>query len=361
MTMVTLADVAKVDIRLAEEEDQHLPAFDHTYLSNVSTCPTWGVIRYGLHKTMSEGGRAMALEAGSASHEVFAAVRCLELLTQGLPEHFNHHGRRIFGENRWVTMCDFIESDEGGYSEDATDRLNFCLTALHTSGFYDDPRDKRRTLSSIEESCIAYFDKWEWGRRPVWIRDREDPTADVGIECKVEMVLCFTTHKGVKYEFRYTGRADGVHHRTVTDSSIVIHENKTGARIDKTWVAGMRLTHQITGYVVWASTFTQETCDRAMILGMGIPLPKSYDDGGIVIESVARHEHHIHSWLEWALYNFQVIQQYVDKPLSAPRFTNSCTRFFRECSFMPLCDAERNDQQNILDEMPTQKWDPLED
>ena len=64
-----------LDMRMATDEDKDLPAYDHTKLSAVNTCPTWGILRYILHKRMPNSTRAMALEAGSASHEGFAAVR----------------------------------------------------------------------------------------------------------------------------------------------------------------------------------------------------------------------------------------------------------------------------------------------
>ena len=357
MNYLTLADITDVDIRLATEDDKDLPGYDHTYFSNLSMCPRWGIIRYGHHKKMSEGGRSMALEAGSASHEFFAAVRFLELYDQGLREHFDYHGPRVFGDERWPAMADFIIDPEGDEPSEA-ERLNFCLTALHTSGFYDDPRDKRRTLANIEESCIAYFDKWEFGRRPVWIRDPEDPSSDIGIECGVELVLTFKSSYGT-FSFRYTGRVDGVHHRTPTDKSIVIHENKTGARIDSTWVESMRMTHQISGYAVWASVYTHSHCDRGMAIGMAIPLPKSYDYGGIVYEPVARNEHHIHNWLEWCLFCYQIDRQFKGDPMSAPAFTHSCNRYFRPCAFIPLCNAPREEQKDILDEMYHDEWDPL--
>jgi len=359
MTLYTMADVADVSIELATEDDKHLPAYDHTYLSNICMCPTWGIIRYGQNKAMSEGGRAMALEAGSAAHEFFAAVRLLEVLDQGHTEHFDYHGKRIFGDGRWVAMRDFLELESVSLSKDTTDRLNFCLTALHTSGFYDDPRDKKRTLSSIEESCIAYFDKWPWGKRPVWIRNTEDPTTDIGVECAVHLVITYTLNDGTEFRLRYTGRADGLHHRSKTDSALVVHENKTGARIDKTWLDGMKMTHQITGYTAWATVFSGVPCDRAVVHGMVIPLPKSFDFGGILDEPIRRHEHHFHSWLEWILFGYQIDRQYIHNPLAAPKFTHSCTRYFRSCSFMPLCNSPREEQPDILHEMVIDEWDPL--
>ena len=76
MTMLDLSDVARVHFRLIEEGEEHpAPKFDYTTLNSVSECPTWGIVRYVLHKTTSEPDRAMALEAGEALHDVFAAIR----------------------------------------------------------------------------------------------------------------------------------------------------------------------------------------------------------------------------------------------------------------------------------------------
>lgn len=359
---LSLKDIKEINVRIATEDDKKLPAYDHTYFSNLCQCPTWGLVRYGHHKTMSSGGRAMALEAGSASHDMFAAIRLLELLDAGLEGHFFHHGRRIFGDERWPSIHDNVIDGPGGARRDGTtDRLNLVLTALHTSGFYDDPRDKRRTLTTIEESGIAYFDRWEWGRRPVWVRNPDDPTSDVGIECAVEMVLSFVPFEGETIEFRYTGRADGIHHRNRTNSALVVHENKTGSRIDDSWIEGMRMTHQITGYAVWCTTFTGEPCNRAMAIGMAIPLPKSYDYGGIVFEPLNRDEHHVHAWFDWCLYCYQLDRRYRDNPLDAPRFTHSCNRYFRSCSFLPLCNSPREEQEVIFKEMEVDKWDPLQE
>ena len=39
-------DIKSISTRMATEDDAHLPAYDHTKLSAVNTCPTYGIIRY---------------------------------------------------------------------------------------------------------------------------------------------------------------------------------------------------------------------------------------------------------------------------------------------------------------------------
>ena len=57
--------------------------FDNTKLVALNTCPTYGIVRYELHKTYKSGSRAMALEAGSAAHEAYAAIRIGDLYLNG--------------------------------------------------------------------------------------------------------------------------------------------------------------------------------------------------------------------------------------------------------------------------------------
>ena len=97
----------KVSLRakLPNEKVDHLPAFDFTKLSAINTCPRWGLIRYDKGLTFNTVSRSMALEAGSACHEFFAAVRLYQLgYVQGFTQHMAHHGKVLFGEERFSAM-----------------------------------------------------------------------------------------------------------------------------------------------------------------------------------------------------------------------------------------------------------------
>lgn len=98
----------KFNLRLPNSDDDldSLQAFDFTKLSAVNTCPTWGIIRYGHHKVFSTTSRAMALEAGSACHEVFAAARLFDLCefsTKAFPDIEPSYIRSL-AEKRAVDM-----------------------------------------------------------------------------------------------------------------------------------------------------------------------------------------------------------------------------------------------------------------
>jgi hypothetical protein len=349
--------IHKASFSMATKEDMNVATYDHTKLSAINTCPTWGILRYAMHKTMPTGGRAMALEAGSAMHECFAFVRLVSLIQQfdGRPEFqdklWDHHGARLFGADR----MQFIDDSISKCTDLADIAKTGALSVLETSGFFDDPRDKRRTLSNLEECIYAYINRWRWDH-PVWMRDNADPTSDVGIEIPFDMLVSIS---GSNYlTFRLTGRIDGIHYNS--SGELCIHDNKTASRLGDAWANSFALSHQITGYCVAASTFIQAQIHKAEILGLAIPLPRTYDLGGYVREVVSRRDYHYARWLDWLVHTIQLERRYKDNPYEAPKYTHSCNRYFRPCSLIPFCDADDEEQHRIVDEMVLDEWSPLD-
>jgi hypothetical protein len=350
---MTRLNIESVSARLATPEDAHIPAYDNTRLQAINTCPTWGILRYGMHKVMSKGGRAMPLEMGSAAHEVFAAVRLWQLRTyQGHVGLADFHGPRLFGSTRYDAMLAAVDEREDARIQS----ISFCLSALETSGFYDDPSDKRRTYTNLEEGCIAYIDRWDWNRMPVWIRDETDPQSDVGIELPFDVVLSFVLEGGAHREYRFIGKADGLHTRT---GKLYLHENKTASRLDEAWRQSFLLSSQVTGYCFALSLWAGAEINNAEVLGLSIPLPRNYDFGGLVRESVTRHRHHFEHWFSWFLHTVELERAYKDDPIHAPRYTHSCNRYFRPCSMIPFCDSDQEEQERILEDMQEDEWSPL--
>ena len=353
-----------LDMRMATDEDKDLPAYDHTKLSAVNTCPTWGILRYVLHKRMPNSTRAMALEAGSASHEGFAAVRlyqykAFQVKSKAQRDNLEFHGHRLFGEDRYSRIHDVL-------SEGATNRtnaINFALEAVESCGFYDDITDGRRTISNIEEALIAYIDAYDMERYPIWIRDEKDPETDIGIEIPYDIVVNIRYRNGgpmVEYieppTVRFTGKLDGLHYNK--DELIVIEE-KTGARLDDSWLSQWVLSHQITGYCLAATTFTGLPCNHALVSGMRIPIGKVPAEG-IRKEYVPRSPLMFEKWANWFVTTISTIDQYKDDVTDAPMYTHSCTRYFRSCSFLPLCACDTVEEKlQVIDEMEHDEWDVL--
>lgn len=299
--------------------------------------------------------RVLPLECGAAMHEVFAWVRLVTLHSQLLAtepsavadEAFMHHGTRLFGEDRFIeimTTCgsqDRVENAKSG-----------AIAVLDTGTYYDDPRDKRRTLSNMEECAYAYIDRWRWDQS-VWMRDKHMPTGDIGIEIPFDLVCTFENDNK---RVRLTGKIDGIH---VHNNRITLHENKTASRLNDSWISSFALASQVTHYCVAASVFTLESVRNADVLGLSIPLPKTYDYGGFVRESVTRRDYHFARWIQWLRHTIELAERYTDDPFNAPKYTHSCNRYFRSCSMIPFCDADDDEQHAIVDEMEHDEWSPL--
>ena len=331
--------------------------FDYTKLTAIATCPTWGIIRYGLHKAMPGAGRAMALEAGTACHDFFAAHRIYKLgWEQGLRDHAEFHGVRLFGYERYNNAVSVMADSKG----EVQNRRDFCLDILYTSGYVDDPGDNRRTLSNLEMTCMTYLMSWEGMDLPVWVSDPAKPTGLVGIEVPFALGITFHTDIGrpdgmQALRLAYTGKMDGLH---VGKNNLILSENKTGARLDEAWRMSFHTSHQVTGYLMAAQLFSQQKVDECYVIGAQIPLPKAYENG-IVWNHVRREQHQFARWLDWIYSIASINAMHKGDPLNAPMYTHSCNRYFRPCSFIPLCAADEEERIAVLEQMVVDEWSPL--
>lgn len=355
-------EVKVVNFRLTREEDKHLPAYDYTMVTAINTCPTWGLVRYVHKKTLTGVNRAMALEAGQACHEVFAAARLWELgMVMGLRDHMMFHGKRLFKNGRFDEMMTYALDD----GEDERRRmLNFCLEALYSSGFVDNPDDKRRTMANIEEACIVYLDRYPFGRHPVWVEDETNPSSRVGIEVPVDVVATFTMSDGSVREYRFIGRMDGLHWTSQAKNMLEVQENKTTSRINEAWSMSFIMSHQLTGYCIGGSLYAHGLpVQRARVRGLALPQPRSFDLGGVTDESYMRNKpHQFSDWATWFLFAMAIYEVYKNRPLEAPKFSHSCSRYFRPCSFLALCGETIEQREEIFNnEMVIDEWSPLSD
>ncbi len=367
-----MSRITSANFRIATPADSFLPTYDNTKLVALNTCPTWGILRYQMHKTFSSNHRAMALEAGSAMHEVFAWVRLCQLRFQlehanydkRLVEDYIHeNGDRLFRTEDNINRYSDIIRDASAYQQwDNSDPNTFArvgsLAVLETGMFYDDPNDRRRTLANLQEAALVYCDRWRWDHT-VWLRHREiKDNPDNGIERPFDIVTDLTFDDRDSMQFRLTGRIDGIH---VVNGRVLLHENKTASRLNDAWSMSFHLNSQPTHYMVAASTLIEKDVRHAEILGLQIPQPRSSDVIGYVCESVSRKSYHFERWLNWLVHTIDIEQEYLNNPIQAPKYTHSCNRYFRPCSFIPFCDADNDEQHKIIrDEMIVEEWSPLE-
>ncbi len=339
----------QIDARMSTPDDMHLPAFDFTRLSAINACPRKGILQYTLHKTMYYGGRAMALEAGKLMHDCFAVVRLYQLgHVQGHTALMHHHGVRLFGDTRWQQV--YAAPDDGAAHN--VSARNLAWQVMATADYVDDPDDKKRTYANIESSIAYYCDRWDMQRYPVWVRDPSDPRSDVGIEIPFDIVVTIDND----LRFRYIGRVDGIH--TNARGTVVIHENKSAYRLDKTWRDHFRMSHQPTGYCIAASVFTGEPVNEGVIIGLQNPLPKTLVDG-VMYQPFTRDKHMLEQWAVWAEHTIMLHETYAHDVHTAPTYTGSCRSYNRPCEFIPYCESDSVDKTYMLDNMHTRHWSPL--
>lgn len=359
--------IKHVNVRLATDEDQHLDAYDNTKLVAGNTCPTWGIVTYDLHKTFFANSRAMALEAGSALHEVFAAVRLYQLVYHTLkdePEDIKrafllYHGARLFNNEQLPrrfedAMLPNLESDE----DERTKRINFCLSAFYTCGYYDDPADNRRTSNNLEECAIVYIERYDFDRFNVWVQDRSNPQGRVGIEIAYDVVIEFTLEDNARRDYRFIGKFDGLMTDPRSNDEVIIGENKTGARLDDVWEGSFEIATQLTGYMVAGSTWADAPINRGRVYGLQIPQPKN-GINGYTDFAVKRESHQFSAWFHWFLHTVDTYEQYRGDVREAPKYSHSCNRYFRLCSLVPFCASDTETQELMLEEMDTKEWNPL--
>lgn len=361
-------------LRISTEEDKAtLPWLDYSALTALNTCPRWGLIHSVYGKRFMSNDRAMPLEAGKAMHDMFAAVRMFELMehqatgTDGprIPDFIDAHGRKLFKsqmyQDRWDEALQIFDQQD----DFDTRRMRFGLHMLETSGFHDNPDDRRRTQTNLETAAITYIDRYPKLR---YIPVTDAATGFVGVEVGFDIVL------PTNPRIRFVGKVDGLCHDMMNNADKRVQENKTGARIDRVWADAFVIGHQVTGYCVSMSVLLNELVKDAVIWGTQIPIPKSsaYGDGH-ARQPVDRNERQMREWLEWVQATLDMVRPYLPElfqftrgeqgvlhPTTSPMFTHSCNRYFRSCSLIPLCVEEPDMRKHIFEnEMTLERWDPL--
>jgi PD-(D/E)XK nuclease superfamily len=347
-------------------KDKHpagLRTFDNVKLVALSTCPTFGIVRYELHKTYKSGRRAMPLETGIACHEAFSAVRLADLYLNG-NRFYPEQDVQIIAFNRAVQLFGLDRADawraviEKGEDTERAIMLG-ALEIFNSTGFYDDEYDKRRTVANIEEAIIVYCTRYPIGKVMPVLAIAPDGKMFVGVEIGIDMYLRIDTTVAM-HEYHFVGRIDALMYRTPEKKEIYIEDDKTASRLDDAWRASWAVNHQPTGYCVAASALTHMPVTKGNIRGLAIPIPKTYDYGGHIVEPFSRTEQQFTEWAEWVVYIDQTTKPFLSTPLNAPKFTHSCNRYFHACPYIPFCDSDMEDRQAMLDEMETEEWTPLE-
>jgi hypothetical protein len=344
---VTISPLTEAEAKSFSARNQWL---DHTRATAIHTCPRHGIVRYMHGKSLEVEGRQVPLECGNALHQSFAAHRVWQLW-KTLPASITTDdegerarvifdtGRRIFGPERWYELAAKLYED---------DPAPISLEALYTSGYIDDPRDRKRTLSNMELSLLHYLTRYPHDYLP--FVDGEF----VGIEVPVRLKLTFEDGT----EFAYLGRADVILTEPRTGKLIVV-DNKTSSNVANQWDTQWRTSHQLTGYCVGVSSMIRQRVMDYGVLGLQVPLPKGQEFGGYVFMEGTKTTRAVSEWAKWAHVAWRTWKTYEDTPFEAPMYTHSCYRYFRPCSFVPICDLAEDDPPMTLHEMTDSAWHPM--
>lgn len=289
----------------------------------------------------------MALEAGSAMHEMFSAVRLWQLEhIQKLPDHAAFHANRIYsktdstgrnvsGKKRWAA-CNKAAGKIGKGSSDHREHLmQLCFAVLHSGEWYDDPADNVRTMSNMELATIHYIDERlpYMGSWPIYVADNKDPGCVIGIEQPFDVVLLYSDGKQV----RYIGTIDGlVFQWERSAATYFLDENKTASRLDAGWRASFDLSHQITGYCASCTSVFGFPVFKSRVTGVKIK-PTNKGEDVYVLEPMTRTESSFQNFGSWVRHTVDLFESNKDDFENAPRYTHSCNRYFRPCALLPFC------------------------
>jgi len=351
-------------ISIKPTTDLTLPWVDYSTLSAINVCPRWGII-HSLHGKRLPSGveRVLPLEAGRAMHDVFACARFFDLLTYyelrdastETIQRIHAYANTLFNNPtepaRWDAALKYYYG-----TEDAETRcMQMCLNLLETSGYHDDMRDNKRTQANLESAAISYIQRYPMGRFIPILTDTM-----IGIEVGFDVTLHNPDGSPI---IRLVGRVDAVCLDMLRPSNTIpdVHENKTGSRIDTVWSSSFDTSHQVTGYCVAMECVLNMPIRNVVMWGLQIPVPKasSFTDG-IMRYPTSRNEESFYEWYLWVMHTLNVIKTYADDPTNAPMYTHSCNRYFRACSFIPLCTETREQRLHIYNnEMITARWNPL--
>lgn len=335
--------------RLTTEADLHLPYYSHSIVEAINTCPRWGIIRYVERKYFKSQYRSMALEAGSAMHEAFAAFRLCQLAwLQERPDAAEREAQRLF-PHIWEDCFEFDTApvDEHG----VRDHILTCVfKVLNMGNFYDDPDDKVRTLANLEISVIRLVDELLNVAKynEVYVAD-----GVVGVEQSFDFV--------VDDKIRFIGTMDGLSLHRSRDGvaeCLRLEELKTASRLDDAFRESWRIKSQPVPYMIAARLATGAVVDKVRMIGIKVKQTRSNEDFRMFEET--RDDDKIQGWYNTLMFTHELVEKYKSAPLEAPQFTHSCNRYFRPCGFVDLCGADAADQHMIYESMEETPPSPSE-
>ena len=164
------------NIEVVDNIENNDKGYDFSMLNAISTCPFYGITRFIHNKVFDDSARNMALECGDLCHKCFAAYRALSVYYRGKAE--NKDTLKQIGYNYLVNLFKETVNNELDYEQlmvivydllQEAEQKNTLLAKytlfsdwiVDNSGYYEDPEDKKRTISNIKESLLSYRNSFQ--------------------------------------------------------------------------------------------------------------------------------------------------------------------------------------------------------
>lgn len=333
---------SNVTVRLTTPEDEHLPAYRYTQLNTTNQCPTLGALQFMGRKYGEQNGNnagvsdSQAMYAGRVCHDAFAAVRLVAgLLNESITrQQFEHHGVRLFGEERWHEMHTKWSKADGLIRGSQI----MALAALETSNYVESSADSKRSYANLEASLLAYVNHYDWNRR-VWSGGVHADSL-IGVEITFDLTILVDDVPVARYQ----GTIDGI--GSTGNGLPEVEENKTGAALNDAWALAFTMSHQVTGYMLAGHLLTNQPVSEGRVIGLQIPVKLTQP---VRTEFLFREPHHHEQWMRWFLHSAAQFENAAIDPARAPKYSHACNRYFRACEYLQFCLARDEDKDETLD------------
>ncbi len=350
-----------------EEFNAKMPYVTSSMLEAVNICPRWGIVHSVLGKRFTTKYRQMALEAGSLMHDVFCCLNLIQVgHVQNLKEHMRYHGEQEFGQDRWNNIYNAskvkIKTQKGFDVNNIRCLEKLVVACIETSDFYDNPDDKNRTLANLELCALELVQYWKAKLTvfPIYIESLEDFSRPIGIEKSLDCVFEIFVNGKPEMNIRTIGLADAVYRNPETNA-IALGEYKTSAMMNDAWVNSYNTRHQLTLYNAQLQAyFGEQDTFKTIMIGSAIPVRST--SAPVRHFVVNRDNENVRQLVMMMMHTKKQINMFRDNALYAPMFTHSCNRFFRSCSLMDLCVADKEDREVMFRDMKvTEERSPSEE
>lgn len=331
-----------------EDDLEGLEWFDYSTLTQINECSVKGIL-LGHHRKTMVKRESQAIKAGTAMHEVFAAANLFKVLKYepDLNELVQGELIRLIGNDRAELAIPFLGN---------IDKL--CFNVLETSAFEDNEFDEKRTRVALEETTAIWCSNFNLndGNR-VWVSEDKKKT---GVESRFAFKVSFMdkrTKEEVRKPIAFVGVMDLLERKK--DNSLRVTDYKTSSKLSGPWEDQLRMSHQLTGYCIYASIISNELVEWGKVEGVQIPMPVRNPMNGIKHVGVLKDERARKEWGRWLVGALAIFDLYKDKVTEAPQQTHSCTNFFTPCQFLSFCQSEDEDKVQMINGMEDYGWNPL--